>query len=391
MQRDMRSRVLPGLIDPAGAPFKFVLTGSIERRLHELSMQAGGVLRVPEPLGVGARDEYVVRSLMEEAITSSQLEGAATTREVAREMLRSQRPPRDRSERMILNNFLTMQRIREVRDRPLTREILFELHSRVTDGTLRVADGGGRFRRPDEDVVVEDAEGSVLHVPPAASDLPARLQGMLRFANEEPEPFVHPVLRAIALHFWLAYDHPFVDGNGRTARAIFYWSMLRHGFWLVEFLSISEVILRARTQYARAFLHTETDANDLTYFFVHQLEVIAEAVRSLHEYIERRTRELRETESVLRAGIELNHRQKALLRHALRHPYASYTIEGHRRSHAVAYATARADLLGLVEHALLEQKREGRRLLFVPYRDLAARVSGDAPLMSVALETRRST
>jgi Fic family protein len=53
---------------------------------------------------------------MEEAITSSQLEGAATTREVAKEMIREGRQPRDRSERMILNNYLTMQRIGAIRN-----------------------------------------------------------------------------------------------------------------------------------------------------------------------------------------------------------------------------------------------------------------------------------
>ena len=60
-----------------------------------------------------------------------------------------------------------------------------------------------------------------------------------------PAVFIHPVMRAITLHFWLAYDHPFCDGNGRTARALFYWSMLKQGYWLFEFISISSVINQA--------------------------------------------------------------------------------------------------------------------------------------------------
>ena len=60
--------------------------------------------------------------------------------------------------------------------------------------------------------------------------------------------FIHPMIRSIILHFWLAYDHPFVDGNGRTARALFYWSMLRHGYWLFEFISISQIILKGPDQ-----------------------------------------------------------------------------------------------------------------------------------------------
>ena len=92
---------------------------------------------------------------------------------------------------------------------------------------------------------------------------------------------MHPAIRAIILHFWLAYDHPFIDGNGRTARALFYWLMLRHGYWLFEFISISEIILKAPVQYGEAFLYTETDQNDLTYFIIHQTEVIRKSMQSL--------------------------------------------------------------------------------------------------------------
>ena len=127
----------------------------------------------------------------------------------------------------------------------------------------------GRFRRKDERISVMDATHSVvLHTPPDADSLPARLERLCAFANQaqDTEPFVHPVVRAILVHFMLGYDHPFVDGNGRTARALFYWSVARSGYWLMEYLSISRLLMKAPAQYARAYLHTETDANDATLF-----------------------------------------------------------------------------------------------------------------------------
>lgn len=377
LRRSWGSREVAGLRDLSGRSFRYTLIEPMERRLHELSMQAGGSVQMPEQVSTDARDQYIVRSLIEEALTSSQLEGAVTTREVARDLLQSRRKPRDRSERMVLNNFLTMQRIRELRSEPLTRALVFELHRLVTDGTLDSADGAGRFRRESEQRAVMDVEGNVFHHPPPARELAERLERMLHFANEEPEPFVHPVLRAIILHFWVAYDHPFVDGNGRTARALFYWLMLRQGFWLMEFISISERILQAPMKYYRAFLFTETDENDLTYFLIHQLDVIDAAVDGLHAYIARRTEALRETEAQLqvRGGPALNLRQKELIRHALRHPFARYTIEGHQRSHQTAYATARADLLGLVDAGLFERRREGKRFVFGAIPDLARALS----------------
>ncbi len=211
----------------------------------------------------------MVRSLIEEVITSSQLEGAVTTREVAKKMLREDRRPSNRSEQMIVNNYHTMNHILTLKDQPLTKEPVFEIHREISEGTLNISDGAGRFRRKDEDINVSDIDGTGFHTPPPAEELESRMNAMCDFANgKTPEGFLHPVIRAIVLHFWLAYNHPFVDGNGRTARALFYRQMLYSNYWMFEFISISQFLRKAPTRYAMAFLHTETDENDLTYFII---------------------------------------------------------------------------------------------------------------------------
>ena len=102
-----------------------------------------------------------------------------------------------------------------------TLELLFEIHQMVTDGTLDDPTAAGRFRRSDEDICVGDDSGEIFHIPPAADELEGRLSEMCRFANgTTPQGFIHPLVRSIILHFWLAYDHPFVDGNGRIARIL---------------------------------------------------------------------------------------------------------------------------------------------------------------------------
>lgn len=355
-----------GLTDKQGNGFRFSSPDRIARQLHEIDLGAGGRIGMPEPVThPDTRDQYLIRSLMDEAITSSQLEGAVTTREVAKELLRSGRNPKDKSERMILNNYRTMRHIREVRDQRLTPELVFDLHRMVTEETLDKPDAAGRLRRDDELITIEDESGEIMHRPPTASELPERMIAMCAFANGEPaEPFIHPVIRAMVLHFWLAYDHPFVDGNGRTARALFYWAMLRSDYWLFEYISISEVLKRSPAKYYRAFLHTETDGNDLTYFLLHQSEVIRKAIESLHNYISRKTRETRESERILKGLRHLNHRQLALIGHAIRHPGAAYTIEGHQRSHDTAYNTARTDLQDLAAEGHLQQQKSGKKMVF---------------------------
>lgn len=375
MRRQSGYRSIP-LKDTEGASFQFSVPDLVTDLLHQIDRGGGTFVEIPEQVtNAEQRDRYVVRSLMEEAITSSQMEGAVTTREVAKKMLAEGRKPGNRSERMIVNNYMTMRRIVEMKDEVLTPEMVLQVHREISLDALDTPDAPGRLRRADEDVQISDLEGTVFHRPPAAGTLAARLEAMCDFANgKTPTHFVHPVIRGIILHFWLAYDHPFVDGNGRTARALFYWQMLHSGYWLFEFISISQFLNKAPVQYGTAFLHTETDQNDLTYFIIHQAEIIRRALIDLHDYIGRKSAEARTCITALEKHPELNHRQQALIAHAVRHPGFAYSIAGHGARHAIVYQTARTDLLKLAKLKLLEQKKAGRALVFVAPRDLKARL-----------------
>jgi Fic family protein len=360
------------LHDKNGTAFRYAIVDPVPERLHEIDQGAGGFIRMPEQItNPDTRDQYYISSLIQEAITSSQLEGAATTREIAKQMIKTGRAPHDKSEQMILNNFRTMRRIGKLKGEPLSRELVFHLHEIITEATLKDKSAAARFRNPDEHIVVGDMYNEVFHDPPPAQQLESRMAAMCDFANcKDRSFFIHPAIRSIILHFWLAYDHPFVDGNGRVARALFYWSMLHHDYWLFEFISISQIILKAPAKYGRAFLYTETDENDLTYFILHQLDVIRRAIRELHNYIKRRTERLQAIEQELRGVAVLNHRQRALVSHALRHPHQQYTIRSHQMSHNVVYQTSRLDLLDLENRGLLTSQKIGKKWYFTPVGDL---------------------
>ena len=366
--------------DRDGHPFRVALTDSIAEKLHTITRECSGSLRGLDSIAdERAKERFLIRSQIEEAMTSSQLEGAGTTTAVAKEMLRSGRAPRDHGERMIHNNYLAMQELKRWRDQPLTPEAVFEIHRLLTADTLEEPTQAGRFRTADDNIVVQDETGRTLHVPPHADELPSRLQTLCDFANSTNETgFLHPVIRAIALHFQIGYDHPFCDGNGRTARTLFYWSMLRSGYWLTEFLSVSSVFKRAKAQYLRAYLYTETDEADLGYFVDHHLDVILGAIDGLHGWLARKADERHRTEGMLRPGShlggKLNHRQRELLLNAVRDPDKTYRIDRHMQIQNISYQTARSDLLALVKLKLMRSERIGKAFVFMPVGDLVEKL-----------------
>jgi Fic family protein len=370
------SRQLP-LTDVKGEPFHFNNIDMIQEIVHRIDQKASGEILADDVVtNLRSSDRYLVSSLIEEAITSSQLEGASTTRRVAKEMLETGRKPLNHSEQMILNNFRAMMFAQELSEQPLTPEDVLTLHRVVSEETLSKSENSGRLQQPEEDrIAVYWHDGTLLHQPPPAEELPHRLELMCRFANGDiPSGFIHPVVRAIILHFWLAYDHPFEDGNGRTARALFYWAMLHNGYWLTQYLSVSSILHKAPVRYARSYLLTETDDNDITYFVIYQLKVIERAIKSLHDYLSRKMAETREVERFLHGSTRLNHRQLLIMQDALRDAAEPFTIAAQARRNRVTYQTARTDLLGLASLGLLEQDQEGKKFVFRSPTDLARRL-----------------
>ena len=368
--------------DKNDRPFKVGTPDQVLKALHWLDINTAGSVSSEMPIhNPHMKNTYLIRSFVEEAINSSQLEGASTTRNVAKEMIRQERAPQNKDEQMIFNNYLAMQFIREYKPEELTPSIILELHKVLTEETLDDPNDAGRYRKKTDDVHVVDAQGQILYTPPDADAIPNKMKQLCEFANaNDSDIFIHPIIRAILLHFFLAYVHPFVDGNGRTARALFYWSVANRGYWLMEYLSISKIIKRAPSQYGRAFLYTETDDGDTTYFIIHQLEVIKKAIHGLQLFIDKKVDDIKTASAFLTGSNQLknklNFRQLSLLRHALKHPGQTYTVREHKNTHGIVYDTARTDLLKMADiHKLLIKQKSGKTFIFISPSDLKERIN----------------
>ncbi len=371
LRRHLKSNPAP-IMDVNGQPFTFWLPDDIQKKLHLIDQSTGGNLALWDPgSDKKASAKYMVSSLMEEAITSSQIEGAVATIKEAKKMLLEKKKPRNKSEKMIYNNFKTMQSLKDVCKHNLSIKLLLELHVSITKETMESADDEGRFRNSEDNISVATNYGELLFTPPKSEEIQKRLETLIDFANDtDSKPFIHPVIKAIILHFWMAYIHPFTDGNGRMARTLFYWYMLKHEYWLFEYTSISKTILKRTTKYANAYLYSEHDDNDLTYFIHFHIDVIMDSVEELKKHIQIEREKSHQICLEIAEYPDLNVRQTRIIQHVMSHPHDVLTIKIHQNINNIAYQTARTDLLELEEKKWLKSVKKGKTFYFVPADNL---------------------
>lgn len=331
------------------------VTSQMQRLCHEFDMKFGSFWEVEGDTQSSERKYYLSSSLMEEAIYSSKMEGASTTRIVAKDMLRKKKSPQNKSQQMIVNNYNTIQYIVEHKDEPLTEELLLTIHRLMTEKTLDNPEDAGRFRTNDKVVVADMVEGDIIYTPPSFQEIPEFVESLCDFFNNDnPRTFIHPIIRGIIVHFMLAFMHPFVDGNGRTARALFYWYMLKEGYKLTEYMSISRVIAKSKSNYEKSFRYVENDGNDMGYFVAYNLEALEISFQQLRDYIQRKQREKSAASSFMMAG-NINQRQALVLQRLKEEPETIFTVKDVQEQFSVSSMTARKDLSDLVKQGYMTE------------------------------------
>lgn len=331
------------------------VTSQMQRLCHEFDMKFGSFWEVEGDSQSAEKKYYLSSSLMEEAIYSSKMEGASTTRIVAKDMLRKKKSPQNKSQQMIVNNYNTIHYIVEHKDEPLTEELLLTIHRLMTEKTLDNSEDAGRFRTNDKVVVADMVEGDIIYNPPSFQEIPEFVESLCDFFNNDnPRTFIHPIIRGIIVHFMLAFMHPFVDGNGRTARALFYWYMLKEGYKLTEYMSISRVIAKSKTNYEKAFRYVENDDNDMGYFVAYNLGALEKSFLQLRDYIQRKQREKSAASSFMMLG-NINQRQALVLQRLKEEPNTIFTVKDVQEQFSVSSMTARKDLSDLVQQGYMTE------------------------------------
>ena len=334
--------------------FSFTVNDEIIKLLHYFDMNIGGNFKTSHILPYENNNTLLISSIMEEAIASSQMEGAATTRKVAKNMLRKKEKPKNKDQQMILNNYQTINYIKENIYKNFSVKILKDIHHSMTKKTLENETDSGQFREHNNIIVMDGLTGETAHCPPDYQELKELISDLEKFFNGKDKIFIHPIIKAIIIHFIMSYIHPFTDGNGRTARSLFYWYMIKHGYLLIEYMPISRIIYKTKRMYEKAFLYTEYDENDLTYFILYNLRTIKKAFEDLKVYINRKTQENKNP--LLLSYINgINERQGEIIQIVRGNPDIMLTVREIENRFAVSNFTARSDLEGLVKLEFLSE------------------------------------
>lgn len=351
----------PLLKDQSGNCFWFVMTHPLQKKLHEIDSYGRDSLY--DMVKKEIESELIKESLIEEAFYSSVIEGAFTTLKKAKAMIERREAPKDNSEQMVLNNYNAMRFILENRGRELSNELVLELHKIVTEKTLEDQSCAGKYR--DDVVYVTDEKGATIYTPPPNSDIPRLMQDLIDWIIVENEKaFIHPIIKASILHFYFVYLHPFFDGNGRTARALFYFYLIKNKYEFFRYFSISSIISSTRGKYYKSIKDVEDYGSDMTYLLIYMADSVMKAIVEIKNKISVHYKRDYIMAKLAEKQVRLNERQEKFVRKFPLWKEKEIHIAKYMEIYGVVHQTARTDLLDMVEKNILIKSKKGRALVF---------------------------
>lgn len=170
---------------------------------------------------------------------------------------------RDRDIQEVINYRKVLDYISSMEKKVLiNEEIIKKIHS-VTVGKILDASQQGIYRKTQ--VVVKNSHtGEVSFRPPMAVAVPFQIKELLDFIESSQDLDVHPVLESGIVHFEFVRIHPFLDGNGRVARAFATLILYLKDYDIRKFFSLEEYFDKDASQYYEALQSVDKNDGDLT-------------------------------------------------------------------------------------------------------------------------------
>jgi Fic family protein len=321
-----------------------------------------------EVLGFRLREEAVLRTLTEDVLKSSEIEGEILDKEQVRSSIARRLGidiggllPADRDVEGVVEMMLdATQRYEE----PLTEERLFGWHAALfpagRSGLQRIRVGAWRDGSADPMQVVSGPIGRqhVCFEAPAAGRLDAEMARFLDWFNG-PAAAIDPVLAAAIAHLWFVTIHPFDDGNGRIARAIADMALARSERSPERFYSMSARIQLERNDYYDRLERTQEGNLEITPWIDWFLGCLDRAIEGAEDILAAVLRKARFWDA--HAGEPFNERQRKVLARWLDGFEGKLTSSKWARLARCSQDTAHRDINDLVHRGILIRSQAGGR------------------------------
>ncbi|OIJ14267.1 hypothetical protein BKP37_08810 [Anaerobacillus alkalilacustris] len=359
-KRKMNGRLV-ALKDQDGNKFWYSMTQGLEKLIHDIDVRAKE--RLDELVVSEIQQRLLIESLIDEAFFSSVIEGAFSTKKRTRELVKS-KDPKNKSEKMILNNYHALEFILENLHSELNEEIFLSLHKIITENTLEEDEITEKYRDGPVYVMSENqTKTEPIYVAPPLEDVQPMMDELFSFINNEKQ-FINPIIKAFIIHFYIVYVHPFYDGNGRVARAFSYMYLLKKGYNFFRFFSISTVVNQKKGKYYKAIKDTEDYGSDLTYFIKAYSEMTLESIEDMITKLNKELEHDLLSLELEKDDIILSKRQKKFLTFIKGKESNITTIQEYLKKMKVSYETARTDLSELTELGIFKRDKKGKKYIY---------------------------
>lgn len=288
------------------------------------------------------------RAFIREAHFTTHIEGTHLTLEQSEKLLAGKKVPEANPDdtRELLNYRQAFDLVSGYigSGQPVTEGLIHEIHRRLVRGVRGNSAAPGVYRKI-QNYVVNAATGDIVYTPPPAHEVPHLMAELVKWLNTNKE--INPIFVAGIAQFQLVHIHPFLDGNGRTARLLSTLCLYRSGYDFKCLFTISEFYDRERSRYYRALQSVREHGMEMTNWLEYFIDGLATQMREVQERGERVIRM-----DVLSQKYRLSERQRRALEYALEH--GGFTIKDYLNLYpAVSRRTLQRDLKKLVEKGLL--------------------------------------
>lgn len=327
-QRKENSVVLP-LVAKNGEALRYVKTPEIDSLLGEIK-------NVYEQVQVNP-----VNFVAEESLATCTIEGAMSTLPETVKLVQGKEPI-NKSEKMISNNIKAISTVLES-GFEFTEDNILKLWKVISDDAVDNVSIQGEVYRNGK-VVVADGLGNVYFEAPDHERVPGMMRELVDFCNSD-NLGLDDYVKAIIIHYYFVYIHPFCDGNGRTARLLLQNWLIKSGLDKFKGISISSGVLKNKSMYYKSLQQSENAYNDITFSIIFYLETILDV---LYEgckgfgYGERH--------------FEMSDSQRKAVTYLKKHKGSSITIDKYAEVYKVGTKVAGKELAELVDNKILDTR-----------------------------------